>query len=481
MSFVVQQQDCLWGLHHLVEAATALSGMGDTNSPQNASQGSKRVVSDDEEESNVISSTQSETQQNSQSMSNANGSSCVAHNNKEIFPQRLMHILSQPSISNIITWLPQGRSFVIIDPDVFASKILPQFFAETTSNSSTSNSKSKNKKSTACKYPSFTRKLNRWGFRQISRGPDAGAFHHPLFQRDKPQLCLEMVCQKSRRPSSSKLKGSPELGHSDSSDISKPVCRPLQSVGSLSPLKREISVNTITDMDTVGSSYSLETKALPPKKRKLRHSQIEISSQQNANFITSPESLSHLNKLSITRDQILSTSTSTSQIEGSLLQPKDAIQDNLANREVLKKKSLPSFHKAYLDSGAAQERSKQISEFLKQNLLDLQRMNIPWTPESAPVNRPTVESLLFPRIPSGVNEHINNILCNVQTSQQTPQLSNTLVATNPASKTLNENTRSVPLKNTATKKPNSHITPHMGNMKEAQANLYKAYLQALSS
>lgn len=36
------------------------------------------------------------------------------------------------------------------------------------------------------------------GFRQATRGPDTGAFHHPLFRRDKPELCLEMVCQKSR-------------------------------------------------------------------------------------------------------------------------------------------------------------------------------------------------------------------------------------------------------------------------------------------
>jgi hypothetical protein len=35
------------------------------------------------------------------------------------------------------------------------------------------------------------------GFRQATRGPDTGAFHHPLFLRDKPELCLEMVCQRS--------------------------------------------------------------------------------------------------------------------------------------------------------------------------------------------------------------------------------------------------------------------------------------------
>jgi hypothetical protein len=36
------------------------------------------------------------------------------------------------------------------------------------------------------------------GFRQATRGPDTGAFHHPLFCRDKPDLLLGMVCQRSR-------------------------------------------------------------------------------------------------------------------------------------------------------------------------------------------------------------------------------------------------------------------------------------------
>jgi hypothetical protein len=44
--------------------------------------------------------------------------------------------------------------------------------------------------------------LNR-GFRQATRGADTGAFHHPLFQRDQPDLCVDMVCQRSRDRKSS--------------------------------------------------------------------------------------------------------------------------------------------------------------------------------------------------------------------------------------------------------------------------------------
>jgi hypothetical protein len=68
---------------------------------------------------------------------------------KEIFPERLMAILNDKSIEDTITWLPHGRSFVIIRPDVFMEKVLPKYLPPMDARAST-------------KYPSFTRKLNRW-------------------------------------------------------------------------------------------------------------------------------------------------------------------------------------------------------------------------------------------------------------------------------------------------------------------------------
>lgn len=105
---------------------------------------------------------------------------------RQIFPQRLFTVLADSKLSDTIAWLPHGRSFVIIRPDVFSEQILPKYFPSNDTRSST-------------KYPSFTRKLNRWGFRQATRGPDTGAFHHPLFRRDQVELCRNMVCQKSRK------------------------------------------------------------------------------------------------------------------------------------------------------------------------------------------------------------------------------------------------------------------------------------------
>ena len=196
------------GLSHLVEAATALTKLdvGRQASPITTIEPPKSnlIVSDDDEESKRLAKRPPSP-------------------SRDIFPQRLMQILEE-SYSDVISWLPHGRSFVIIRPDVFSERVLPQFFPSTDSRSST-------------KYPSFTRKLNRWGFRQATRGPDTGAFHHPLFRRDQPQLCLDMVCQKSRKRGATSKGGK---GKVDSSSPSQaPATKPQEGRIKSCPLTKE--------------------------------------------------------------------------------------------------------------------------------------------------------------------------------------------------------------------------------------------------
>jgi len=97
------------------------------------------------------------------------------------FPQRLMEILSNKENSEIIAWLPHGRGFMIYQKKGFASEIMPKYF----------------KKS---KFTSFTRKLNRWSFTRITRGPETGAYYHEFFQRGNLRLCMQMCCQNSKNP-----------------------------------------------------------------------------------------------------------------------------------------------------------------------------------------------------------------------------------------------------------------------------------------
>jgi HSF-type DNA-binding len=122
---------------HLVEAATALANLM-ASSPSSSrpapSNCPRSVVSDNDDDST------NRALKFSPSSDSAK---------REMFPHKLMAILNDPTLSEIVSWLPHGRSFVIIRPDVFTDRVLPQYLPPLDSRSST-------------KYPSFTRKLNRW-------------------------------------------------------------------------------------------------------------------------------------------------------------------------------------------------------------------------------------------------------------------------------------------------------------------------------
>ena len=91
-----------------------------------------------------------------------------------------MEILSNEEDSDTISWLPHGRSFIIYKKKKFAAQVLPKYFKAT-------------------KFTSFTRKLNRWGFTRVTRGPEMGSYYHKLFLRDDPSLCLRMSSHSSSK------------------------------------------------------------------------------------------------------------------------------------------------------------------------------------------------------------------------------------------------------------------------------------------
>lgn len=47
---------------------------------------------------------------------------------KPNFVESLFAILSNPKLSNVIEWLPHGRSFLILDREEFARSVLPVYF-----------------------------------------------------------------------------------------------------------------------------------------------------------------------------------------------------------------------------------------------------------------------------------------------------------------------------------------------------------------
>ena len=91
------------------------------------------------------------------------------------FPERLMSILSNESLSDIITWLPNGKRWRVIDTVRFEREVIPNYFGKANS-----------------KYSSFKRRLNRWEFLRVSSGIEKGAYYHPLFRRDDKTMCVHM-------------------------------------------------------------------------------------------------------------------------------------------------------------------------------------------------------------------------------------------------------------------------------------------------
>jgi hypothetical protein len=92
--------------------------------------------------------------------------------NSQSFPIRLYEVVSNPELSDIITWMPHGRSIIVHDPDALV-EVLPRYFNQT-------------------KFLSFVRQLNLWGFKRLTREVRGKAYYHELFLRGRPYMALRI-------------------------------------------------------------------------------------------------------------------------------------------------------------------------------------------------------------------------------------------------------------------------------------------------
>ncbi len=90
--------------------------------------------------------------------------------------QRLLANLELvPGGTNIISFLPDGLSFVVKNQHVFSKEVLPIYFPKMKS------------------FASFQRQLNLYDFKRVGGvGSDQGAYRHKSFIRDDPSLSSNM-------------------------------------------------------------------------------------------------------------------------------------------------------------------------------------------------------------------------------------------------------------------------------------------------
>ncbi|KAL3788500.1 hypothetical protein HJC23_006538 [Cyclotella cryptica] len=113
------------------------------------------------------------------------------------FPVKMHAILSDPELKSIISWDTHGRSFKILRPRDFESKVLPRFFEHAS-------------------MASFQRQVNGWGFRRLTEGDNRNSYYEEHFLRSLPWLCKKM-----RRPKVGEKKKSPVQYEPDLVAISK--------------------------------------------------------------------------------------------------------------------------------------------------------------------------------------------------------------------------------------------------------------------
>eukprot|EP00522_Entomoneis_paludosa_P007807 CAMPEP_0172441240 /NCGR_PEP_ID=MMETSP1065-20121228/1809_1 /TAXON_ID=265537 /ORGANISM="Amphiprora paludosa, Strain CCMP125" /LENGTH=271 /DNA_ID=CAMNT_0013190501 /DNA_START=54 /DNA_END=869 /DNA_ORIENTATION=+ len=147
------------------------------------------------------------------------------------FPLKLhdmLDLVESDGFSDLISWQPHGRCFVIHKPELM-DHILPKYFK-------------------ISKWSSFQRQLNLYGFKRITAGLDKGGYYHEKFLRSRAFLAIQIH--------RIRIKG---MGHRAKANPKQepnfwnmPWVKPLSSV--MSPEEMQsCSLSVVSNPDEIGS------------------------------------------------------------------------------------------------------------------------------------------------------------------------------------------------------------------------------------
>lgn len=164
--------------------------------------------------------------------------------------------------SPAIGWTQDGSTFVIRAKEQFTRDILPVFFGES-------------------KFASFTRKLYRWGFRQLgafTKGKKNREliFGHEYFHRDKKELIVNM-------------KSAASIHATDSTSAGHKRARPPTLIGNLSSLREgddDIEPQLKTGQETTQKDQATRSASKRPSREHTQHGSNRFSSQQRQSTTT---------------------------------------------------------------------------------------------------------------------------------------------------------------------------------------------------
>lgn len=111
------------------------------------------------------------------------------------FPAKLHDILSRPDLDDVVSWLPHGRGWRIVDQSQFVDRVMPHFFTQS-------------------KFASFMRQVNGWGFVRVTRGDEVNSYYSEFFLRGRRSLVRFM----ERKPAARDVLG-PEPNFAQYEDL----------------------------------------------------------------------------------------------------------------------------------------------------------------------------------------------------------------------------------------------------------------------